>query len=89
MEMYENVSVYCFAYNRLFGRAFGYLAWRGRAVVFHNTWGVRTLSGDREGRHIVGGAVFSTLAPGLELPDLFPEKGILGNRVTSFVLLGE
>lgn len=64
-------------------------SWRGRAVVFHNTWGVRTLSGDREGRHIVGGAVFSTLAPGLELPDLFPEKGILGNRVTSFVLLGE
>ena len=64
-------------------------SWRGRAVVFHNTWGIRTLSGDREGRHIVGGAVFSTLAPGLELPDLFPEKGIVANRVTSFVLLGE
>ena len=64
-------------------------SWRGRAVVFHNTWGVRTLSGDREGRHIVGGAVFSTLAPGLELPDLFPEKGVLANRVKSFVFLGE
>ena len=64
-------------------------SWRGRAVVFHNTWGIRTLSGDREGRHIVGGAVFSTLAPGLELPDLFPDKGIVANRVTSFVLLGE
>jgi hypothetical protein len=37
----------------------------------------------------VGGAVFSTLAPGLELPDLFPEKGILANRVKSFVFLGE
>jgi hypothetical protein len=40
----------------------------GRPVVFHSLWGVRTRSfWGREGRHLVGRAVITTLSPGREL----------------------
>jgi len=44
---------------------------QGRAVVFHNTWGVRILdSNNKEGRQIIGKAVITTLEPGKELEEL-------------------
>jgi hypothetical protein len=40
----------------------------GRALAFHNLWGVRTKSfWGKEGRHVVGQAVITTLSPGMEM----------------------
>ncbi|MCF0253100.1 MAG: SH3 domain-containing protein, partial [Duodenibacillus sp.] len=44
---------------------------RGRPVVLHDLWAVRTVSADgQEGRHVVGRVVVTGLAPGLELPGI-------------------
>ncbi len=59
---------------------------RGRPLVFHNMWGVRTRGAGRPGRHIVGKAVITTLAPGMELPDY---DGLPGDRVTGLAIIGE
>jgi len=60
----------------------------GRALVFHNFWGVRTKSFfGKEGRHVVGEAVITTLMPGRELRRFDTKMEIL-NRVSgmSFVV---
>ena len=61
---------------------------QGRAVVFHNQWGIKTrdLLG-REGRKVVGHAAITTLHPGAELPDLDDPDGDMLNRVEGMTLL--
>ncbi|WP_026368213.1 SH3 domain-containing protein [Aminiphilus circumscriptus] len=61
-------------------------SWRGEPVVLHTTWGVRTLKDGREGRHVIGKTVITTLTPGAELPDLHP-SGTIGERITGFTVL--
>lgn len=55
--------------------------YEGRAVMFHNIWGLRTKpakgTSAAEGRAVVGKAVVTTLQPGLERPDLFSPGGLL------------
>ena len=59
---------------------------RGHPLVFHNMWGVRTRNSGRPGRHIVGKAVITTLAPGMELPD---HDGVPAGRITGLTIIGE
>ncbi|MGE4296655.1 MAG: SH3 domain-containing protein [Desulfovibrionaceae bacterium] len=59
----------------------------GRAVVFHNTWGVKTVRpGGGPGRAVIGQAVVTGLQPGLELPDFDPE-GDLRWRMEAITIL--
>jgi hypothetical protein len=63
-------------------------AFEGAPVMFHNVWGVRTVSaGGGEGRKVIGRAVITTLAPGRELPDYDRGKSIL-ERVEGMTMLG-
>ncbi|MEN6318908.1 MAG: NlpC/P60 family N-terminal domain-containing protein [Syntrophaceae bacterium] len=59
-------------------------SYQGKALIFHNFWGIKTkdLLG-REGRRIVGHAAITTLNPGLELrsddsPDSYYISSIMG-----------
>lgn len=46
--------------------------YKGRAAIFHNTWGVRTVDGDNENsRHVIGRAVVTSITPGMELKNLY------------------
>lgn len=49
----------------------------GQPVVFHSVWGLKTKTGSQYGRKVIGGAVITSLEPGLELPDLVRPDGIL------------
>lgn len=60
--------------------------YRGRAMIFHNMWGIKTLEGGAEGRHVVGKAVITTLSPGAELADLHPD-GLLIDAITAMTFL--
>jgi len=62
--------------------------YQGHALIMHNTWGLktRTWSG-REGRHVIGRTVITTLTPGAELRDLDRPKGLLINKVTGMSIL--
>jgi hypothetical protein len=65
----------------------------GRAVVFHTTWGVKTLEDGnwgprREGRHLVGRGVISTLSLGRELSGLKHSQGRLTYPLATMTLLG-
>ncbi len=62
--------------------------YQGKAVVFHNLWGVRTKDPQgREGRSIVGQSVISTLYLGMDLPDADRSYGDLLNRVEGMAFL--
>ena len=56
-------------------------------IVLHATWGVKTKSGDGYGRKVIGGAVITTLEPGLELDDLARPEGILLETVEAVTTL--
>ncbi len=60
----------------------------GRALVFHNLWGVRTkdIQG-RKGRKIIGQAVITTLQPGQELRDIDSAAGSLLDNVAAMNIL--
>lgn len=60
----------------------------GRALIFHNIWGIRTkdLVG-REGRKIIGQAVITTLQPGRELSDKDSAAGSLLDNITAMNIL--
>jgi|WetSurMetagenome_2_1015567.scaffolds.fasta_scaffold34934_3 hypothetical protein len=60
----------------------------GRAIVFHNLWGIKTrdLLG-REGRRVVGHAAITTLQPGAELPDADLSGSNLLTKVEGMTLL--
>ena len=51
--------------------------YKGKIVIFHNTWGVKTKDGEKAGRFIVGKAVFSTLELGKELQNYDQKASIL------------
>lgn len=51
--------------------------YKGRAVMFHNIWGVRTQARGKEGRYIIGRAVVTTTQPGTELPNVQDRDGLL------------
>jgi hypothetical protein len=60
----------------------------GRALIFHNAWGVRTrdLFGN-EGRKIIGKAVITTLSPGAELY-FVPRESLLLNNISAMSVIG-
>ncbi len=63
-------------------------SYQGKAVVFHNLWGVRTQDPQgREGRKIIGQSVISTLDPGKDLSDADRSHGDLLNRVEGMTFL--
>ena len=60
----------------------------GRALIFHNMWGIKTkdLTG-AEGRKIIGQSVITTLRPGSELSCIDPEGGSLLKAITAMNIL--
>ncbi len=62
----------------------------GKAIVFHNIWGLRTESPTGvKGRRVIGRAVCTTLAPGKELEDVRRADKLLVTRARSMVILGD
>lgn len=53
--------------------------YEGEIVVFHNTWGVKTIKDGVEGRVVIGRPIFSTLNLGSNLEDYDKDAGILKN----------
>ena len=49
----------------------------GKAVMFHNIWGLRTERQGREGRYIIGQAVVTSLRPGRELSHVQNRDGLV------------
>lgn len=62
--------------------------YRGTPLILHNTWGIKTLENEKEGRKIIGKTVITTLEPGKGLPQLYPGKGLLIDGITGITLLG-
>ena len=61
--------------------------WKGRPVVYHDMWGLRTFTNTgRDGRLVIGRAVVTTLRAGEEVPAVGPEHLLL-NRVRSLTIL--
>ncbi|WP_457747774.1 SH3 domain-containing protein [Sulfurimonas sp.] len=46
-------------------------------IIFHNTWGIKTKKGSKEGRYIIGKPIFSTLELGDKLEDFDEDASIL------------
>lgn len=62
----------------------------GRALIFHNIWGLRTKDcNGEEGRKIIGKAVITTLHPGEELNYLDPEGWLIKNLSALTILAPE
>jgi hypothetical protein len=63
----------------------------GRALIFHNIWGIRTVDlRGQEGRKIIGQAAITTLRPGAELRNFDAEAGdLLTNIVGMSILVAE
>ncbi len=60
----------------------------GRALIFHNAWGVRTRDfWGNEGRKIIGKAVITTLSPGAELY-FVPRESLLLNNISAMSVIG-
>jgi len=53
--------------------------YKGTVVVFHNIWGIRTIKSGKEGRLVVGRAVFSSLTIGSHQRDFDSDASILKN----------
>lgn len=51
----------------------------GEIMIFHNTWGVKTLSEGKEGRYIIGKSIISTLNLGSELKSYDSSANLLRN----------
>jgi hypothetical protein len=60
-----------------------------RAVILHNTWGIRTRRDGVEGRKIIGRCVITTLQPGVELTNIDLPRGDLRNGIESLVQIGQ
>ena len=58
---------------------------RGEPLVLHNMWGIRTERNGKEGRHVVGRNVISTLDLGSDLPDHTPGR-LLVDRLNRMAL---
>jgi hypothetical protein len=60
----------------------------GKALAFHNIWGIRTKSAEgKEGRYILGKAMITTLSPGKSVPDADPDSDILKRLEAMTVLM--
>ncbi|MFA7177132.1 MAG: hypothetical protein WC114_07790, partial [Smithellaceae bacterium] len=61
---------------------------KGRALIFHNIWGIRIkdLQG-HEGRKIIGQAVITGLTPGRELSDMDTAAGSLLDNIAAMNIL--
>lgn len=60
----------------------------GRALIFHNLWGIKTKNiRGKEGRKIIGQSVITTLRPGAELSCVDPEGGTLLKAITAMNIL--
>jgi cell wall-associated NlpC family hydrolase len=55
-------------------------------TIFHSTWGIKTLNGTEEGRHIIGKSVISSLELGKDLKTYNPKKSYL-RRTRGIVVL--
>ncbi len=53
--------------------------YKGKVVVFQNTWGIKTDKDGIEGRFIVGKTLFSTLQIGEDLKEYDEDAGLLRN----------
>jgi len=53
--------------------------YRGKAVVFHNLWGLKTQVKGKEGRYVIGRSIFSTLDIGNGFPDIRSEDLLINN----------
>jgi hypothetical protein len=61
--------------------------YEGRAAVFHDVWGSRTvLSDGKAGRLIIGKVVVSSLEPGIEHPQVVKEETLL-NRADKMSII--
>jgi len=61
----------------------------GRALIFHNVWGLKTFDlAGREGRKIIGKAVITTLCPGAELSCFVPQESLLINTISAITIIG-
>ncbi|WP_324170460.1 SH3 domain-containing C40 family peptidase [Sulfurimonas sp.] len=58
----------------------------GEIIVFHNIWGIKTNEEGREGRVVVGKAIFSTLKVGSNIDDFDKESEILKNLQSMNIL---
>lgn len=58
----------------------------GKAIVYHNMWGVKTFEDGESGRFIVGKTVLTTLQPGVELENA-DKDALLINKLKGMVLL--
>ncbi len=59
----------------------------GRALVFHNVWGLKiTDARGEEGRRIIGKAVITTLHPGKELTNIDPDALLIKNLSAMTIL---
>jgi len=59
----------------------------GRALVFHNIWGLRTRSSEgKEGRYLIGKAVVTRLTPGEMVPSADPNGDLL-KRIEGMAIL--
>lgn len=54
-------------------------AYNNDVVILHNTWGIKTKDGEKEGRIIIGKTLFSTLKLGKEQPNYNEEAELLRN----------
>ncbi len=61
-------------------------SWGGRAVMFHDFWGVRTLREGQEDRLVVGQVAVTSLTVGAEVPDAASPWGLL-ERIGGITLL--
>jgi hypothetical protein len=60
--------------------------YKGEILIFHNTWGIKTLNFGSEGRHIVGKSVISTLSLGKELYNYDYNSNLL-DKLDSFNII--
>ena len=59
----------------------------GRALIFHNIWGLKTIDcSGHKGRKIIGKAVITTLYPGKELKNL-DQEGLLIKNLSAITIL--
>ena len=50
-----------------------------KIIIFHNTWGIKTIEGKKEGRLVIGKPIFSTLQLGKEQKNYDIESELLRN----------
>ena len=60
--------------------------YKNEPLIFHSTWGIKTLKDGIEGRHIIGKSVISSLELGKELK-YYNKKKTMINKVKGLILL--